>query len=43
MDVEPALRLYLTGCGFRLPGEAQKINRYVEAFVQAFWQVYIQL
>ncbi|KAJ1422379.1 hypothetical protein B484DRAFT_114680 [Ochromonadaceae sp. CCMP2298] len=43
MDVEPALRLYLTGCGFRLPGEAQKINRYVEAFVQAFWQVCNQL
>jgi len=20
MDIEPALRLYLTGCGFRLPG-----------------------
>lgn len=37
-DVEPALRLYLTGCGFRLPGEAQKINRFVEVFVKAFWQ-----
>lgn len=21
MDIEPALRLYLTGCGFRLPGK----------------------
>eukprot|EP00981_Chlorochromonas_danica_P004234 scaffold857_cov152-Ochromonas_danica.AAC.17 len=37
-DVEPALRLYLTNCGFRLPGEAQKINRFVEVFVKAFWQ-----
>jgi Sec7-like guanine-nucleotide exchange factor len=38
LEVEPALRLYLTGCGFRLPGEAQKINRFVEVFVKAFWQ-----
>eukprot|EP01038_Epipyxis_sp_PR26KG_P012843 gene12843-17217_t len=38
MDLEPALRLYLTGCGFRMPGEAQKINRFVEVFVKAFWQ-----
>ena len=37
-DIEAALRLYLTGCGFRLPGEAQKINRFVEVFVKAFWQ-----
>lgn len=38
MDVEPALRLYLTGCGFRLPGEAQKVDRFVEVFVKTFWQ-----
>jgi len=38
MDLEPALRLYLTGCGFRLPGEAQKVDRFVEVFVKAFWQ-----
>lgn len=38
MEIEPALRLYLTGCGFRLPGEAQKIDRFVEVFVKAFWQ-----
>ena len=38
MDVEPALRLYLTGSGFRLPGEAQKVNRFVEVFVKTFWQ-----
>ena len=29
---------YLTGCGFRLPGEAQKVDRFVEVFVKAFWQ-----
>ena len=38
MDLEPALRLYLTGCGFRLPGEAQKVDRFVEVFVKVFWQ-----
>lgn len=37
LEVEPALRLYLTGCGFRLPGEAQKIDRFVEVFVKTFW------
>ena len=26
MNVEQAIRHYLTGCGFRLPGEAQKID-----------------
>eukprot|EP00595_Chromulina_sp_UTEXLB2642_P001168 CAMPEP_0196764042 /NCGR_PEP_ID=MMETSP1095-20130614/5284_1 /TAXON_ID=96789 ORGANISM="Chromulina nebulosa, Strain UTEXLB2642" /NCGR_SAMPLE_ID=MMETSP1095 /ASSEMBLY_ACC=CAM_ASM_000446 /LENGTH=1536 /DNA_ID=CAMNT_0042118611 /DNA_START=710 /DNA_END=5320 /DNA_ORIENTATION=- len=38
LDLEPALRLLLTGCGFRLPGEAQKIDRIVEVFVKTFWQ-----
>jgi len=38
MDVESALRLYLTGSGFRLPGEAQKVDRFVEVFVKVFWQ-----
>lgn len=38
MDLEPALRMYLTGCGFRLPGEAQKVDRFVEVFVKTFWQ-----
>jgi hypothetical protein len=38
MEIEHALRLYLTGCGFRLPGEAQKIDRFVDVFVKAFWQ-----
>lgn len=38
MDVEQALRLYLTGCGFKLPGEGQKVDRIVDAFSKAFWQ-----
>jgi brefeldin A-inhibited guanine nucleotide-exchange protein len=38
MDIEPSLRLYLTGCGFRMPGEAQKIDRFMSAFVKIFWQ-----
>ena len=38
MELEVALRLYLTGCGFRLPGEAQKIDRFVEVFCQTFLQ-----
>jgi brefeldin A-inhibited guanine nucleotide-exchange protein len=38
LELEPALRLYLTGCGFRLPGEGQKVDRFVEVFVKAFWQ-----
>ena len=28
MELVTALRLFLTGCGFRLPGEAQKIDRF---------------
>jgi hypothetical protein len=37
MEIEPALRLYLTGCGFRMPGEGQKVDRFVEVFVKAYW------
>jgi hypothetical protein len=37
MEIEPALRLYLTGGGYRLPGEAQKIDRFVEAFQKLYW------
>ena len=37
-EVEDALRLYLTGCGFRMPGEAQKIDRFISAFVKVYWQ-----
>ena len=38
MSLGQSLRKYLTQCGFRMPGEAQKINRFVEAFVKVFWQ-----
>jgi uncharacterized membrane protein YgcG len=38
LEVDDALRLYLTGCGFRMPGEAQKIDRFITAFVHTFWQ-----
>lgn len=38
MELEAALRLYFTGCGFRLPGEAQKIDRFVTAFVRVYWE-----
>ncbi|TYZ58243.1 hypothetical protein PybrP1_001004 [[Pythium] brassicae (nom. inval.)] len=33
-----SLRHFLTNGGFRLPGEAQKIERMVEAFAQCFWE-----
>jgi brefeldin A-inhibited guanine nucleotide-exchange protein len=26
------------GCGFRLPGESQKIDRFIDAFVKVYWQ-----
>ncbi|KAL7687226.1 putative Sec7 domain, pleckstrin domain, PH-like domain superfamily, MABP domain-containing protein [Plasmopara halstedii] len=32
-----SLRHFLTNGGFRLPGEAQKIERLVEAFAQCYW------
>jgi hypothetical protein len=38
MELDDALRLYLTGCGFRMPGEAQKIDRFISAFVHSYWQ-----
>jgi brefeldin A-inhibited guanine nucleotide-exchange protein len=37
MTFEGALRHFLTAGGFRLPGEAQKIERLVEAFAQTYW------
>jgi hypothetical protein len=37
LTVEAALRLYFTDSGFRVPGEAQKIYRFVVAFVKVFW------
>ncbi|KAL7489370.1 hypothetical protein ACHAW6_014961, partial [Cyclotella cf. meneghiniana] len=38
MNVEQGLRHYLTGCGFRLPGEAQKIDRIISTFSQCYWE-----
>merc|ERR1711871_1755667 len=38
MPVEQALRVFLTGCGFRLPGESQKIDRFIDSFVKVYWQ-----
>jgi hypothetical protein len=32
-----ALRYYLSSCGFVLPGEAQKIERLIGAFVRRYW------
>ena len=38
MPLDVSLRLYLTGCGFRMPGEAQKIERFVYTFARCFWE-----
>jgi len=38
MNVERGLRHLLTNCGFRLPGEAQKIDRIMNTFAQCFWE-----
>ena len=38
MPLDVALRLYLTGCGFRMPGEAQKIERFVSTFTRCYWE-----
>ena len=38
MNVEGGLRHFLTNCGFRLPGEAQKIDRLITTFSQCFWE-----
>jgi len=38
MNVEQALRHFLTNCGFRLPGEAQKIDRIMTTFSQCYWE-----
>ncbi|GMF38798.1 unnamed protein product [Phytophthora fragariaefolia] len=37
MTLVESLRHFLTNGGFRLPGEAQKIERMVEAFAQCHW------
>jgi Sec7-like guanine-nucleotide exchange factor len=36
MDFESGIRLFLTKGGFRLPGEAQKIERLVNTFAQCY-------
>ena len=38
LNLEQALRLFLSNCGFRLPGEAQKVDRIVSTFSQCFWE-----
>ncbi|KAL7550350.1 hypothetical protein ACHAWF_013593 [Thalassiosira exigua] len=38
MNIEQALRHFLTNCGFRLPGEAQKIDRIISTFSQCYWE-----
>mmetsp|Transcript_8235 Transcript_8235/g.8399 ORF Transcript_8235/g.8399 Transcript_8235/m.8399 type:complete len:841 (+) Transcript_8235:183-2705(+) len=38
MDVEAALRKFLTECGFKLPSESSKIERLMNAFVRVFWE-----
>ena len=38
MNIEKALRHFLTNCGFRLPGEAQKIDRVISTFSQCYWE-----
>ena len=38
MTLEQALRHFLTRCGFRLPGEAQKIDRLISVFAECFFQ-----
>jgi len=38
MNVEQGLRHFLTCSGFRLPGEAQKIDRIISTFSQCYWE-----
>ena len=38
MTIDQAIRHYLTDCGFRLPGEAQKIDRIISTFSQCYWE-----
>ena len=33
-----SLRHFLTSCGFRLPGEAQRIDRIISTFSQCYWE-----
>jgi Sec7 domain/Mon2/Sec7/BIG1-like, HUS domain/FYVE zinc finger len=36
LSTDAALRMFLTNSGFRLPGEAQKIDRLLSAFAEAY-------
>ena len=38
MNLDNALRHLLTSAGFRLPGEAQKIDRIMSTFANCYWQ-----
>jgi hypothetical protein len=40
LTILPCLRLrhFLTSCGFRLPGEAQRIDRIITTFSQCYWE-----
>ncbi len=38
MNIERALRHFLSNCGFRLPGEAQRIDRVISTFSQCYWE-----
>jgi len=38
MNVEQGLRHFLTNCGFKLPGEAQKIDRLMTTFSRCYWE-----
>ena len=37
MNLDNAMRHFLTAAGFRLPGEAQKIDRIISTFAQCYW------
>ena len=38
MNLDDALRHFLTHCGFRLPGEAQKVDRIMNTFAECFFE-----
>jgi len=38
MPFEVAMRHFLTNCGFKLPGEAQKVDRILSTFCVRYWE-----
>ena len=38
MNLDAALRHFLTHCGFRLPGEAQKVDKIMNTFAECFFE-----